>query len=259
MKWIYAATLGGLLLAAPALAQRDPPGGASSPPATAPASGQQQFKQISGEYEAAMQSFSNEYRTLKTDEEREKLYNAKYPKPSEYAKRLLPLSQADPKGPLARDVYIWIASHDQNQVGNDALGQLAENFATDPAVAQQIVPRLQWADSPQAEKLLRAVMDKSTDRQSKGIAQLTLGTYLKNHDRTADAEKLLDDVSKNYGDIKLGRETLGAQADNVLFEVRNLAIGKTAPEITGQSIDGKPMKLSDFKGKVVVLDFFGDW
>src|SRR4051812_34441570 len=120
MKWIYAAALGGLLLAAPALAQRDPPGGASSPPATAPVSGQQQFKQISGEYEAAMQSFSNEYRTLKTDEEREKLYNAKYPKPSEYAKRLLPLSQADPKGPLARDVYIWIASHDQNQVGNDA-------------------------------------------------------------------------------------------------------------------------------------------
>src|SRR5205807_8840779 len=125
-----------------------------------------------GEYDAAMQSFSTEYRTAKTDEARKKLFNEKYPKANEYANRLLPLAKADPKAPLARDVYVWIASHDQERMGNDALGQLADNFATDPAVAKEIVPRLQWADSPQAEKLLRAVTDKSTDRQSKGIAQL---------------------------------------------------------------------------------------
>ena len=38
-----------------------------------------------------------------------------------------------------------------------------------------------------------------------------------------------------------------------------LEIGKTAPEIVGKDINGKPMKLSDFRGKIVVLDFFGDW
>jgi hypothetical protein len=38
-----------------------------------------------------------------------------------------------------------------------------------------------------------------------------------------------------------------------------LAIGKAAPEITGEDIDGKPLKLSDYKGKVVVLDFWGNW
>jgi hypothetical protein len=35
--------------------------------------------------------------------------------------------------------------------------------------------------------------------------------------------------------------------------------GKMAPEIKGKDVNGKPMKLSDFRGKVVVLDFFGDW
>lgn len=35
--------------------------------------------------------------------------------------------------------------------------------------------------------------------------------------------------------------------------------GKPAPEITGEDIDGKPMKLSDFRGQVVLLDFWGNW
>jgi len=38
------------------------------------------------------------------------------------------------------------------------------------------------------------------------------------------------------------------------FEVGNLA-----PEIIGEDIDGKKFKLSDYRGKVVVLDFWGDW
>lgn len=39
----------------------------------------------------------------------------------------------------------------------------------------------------------------------------------------------------------------------------DLAVGKVAPEITGVDVNGKAMKLSDYKGKVVVLDFWGDW
>jgi peroxiredoxin len=37
------------------------------------------------------------------------------------------------------------------------------------------------------------------------------------------------------------------------------AVGQKAPQITGEDINGKALKLSDFAGKVVVLDFFGDW
>lgn len=37
------------------------------------------------------------------------------------------------------------------------------------------------------------------------------------------------------------------------------ATGRPAPEIIGKDLDGKPMKLSDFRGKVVMLDFWGDW
>ena len=33
----------------------------------------------------------------------------------------------------------------------------------------------------------------------------------------------------------------------------------SAPEIEGNDLDGVAFKLSDYRGKVVVLDFWGDW
>ena len=36
-------------------------------------------------------------------------------------------------------------------------------------------------------------------------------------------------------------------------------IGDVAPEIEGADLDEVPFALSDYRGKVVVLDFWGDW
>lgn len=36
-------------------------------------------------------------------------------------------------------------------------------------------------------------------------------------------------------------------------------VGDPAPEIEGEDIDGKRFKLSDYRGKVVLLDFWGNW
>ena len=37
------------------------------------------------------------------------------------------------------------------------------------------------------------------------------------------------------------------------------AIGTPAPEIDGEDADGIRFKLSDYRGKVVMLDFWGHW
>ncbi len=37
------------------------------------------------------------------------------------------------------------------------------------------------------------------------------------------------------------------------------AVGDPAPEIVGRDLDGVAFKLSDYKGKVVLLDFWGNW
>jgi thiol-disulfide isomerase/thioredoxin len=41
--------------------------------------------------------------------------------------------------------------------------------------------------------------------------------------------------------------------------VKQIEIGALAPDFTTQDLAGKPVKLSDFRGKVVVLDFWATW
>jgi thiol-disulfide isomerase/thioredoxin len=53
--------------------------------------------------------------------------------------------------------------------------------------------------------------------------------------------------------------TIADAARSALHELHALAIGKVAPEIAGEDIDGRPMKLSDHRGKIVVLMFWATW
>jgi peroxiredoxin len=43
------------------------------------------------------------------------------------------------------------------------------------------------------------------------------------------------------------------------YMMTSLSVGKVAPEIAGRDLDGVPFALSDYRGKVVVLIFSGDW
>ncbi|MDG2013349.1 MAG: redoxin domain-containing protein [Pirellulaceae bacterium] len=74
----------------------------------------------------------------------------------------------------------------------------------------------------------------------------------------------LEAVSDKFGDVVLmergpQKMLIGDEAKGTIFEMRYLAIGKTAPDISGEDLDGEEFKLSDYRGKVVVLDFWGDW
>ena len=84
----------------------------------------------------------------------------------------------------------------------------------------------------------------------------------------------ISDTYKDLKPIKTRRPIRGmnpkktiaelADASFKSFEKRALAklriaVGKTAPEIEGPDLDGESFKLSDYRGKVVLLDFWGDW
>ncbi|MEW6161300.1 MAG: redoxin domain-containing protein, partial [Verrucomicrobiota bacterium] len=88
----------------------------------------------------------------------------------------------------------------------------------------------------------------------------SLAKYLERFpNRAAQSEKLFESVVEKYADVPHWRGTLGDAAKAELFELRHLAIGKVAPEIEGEDLDGNRFKLSEYRGKVVVLDFWGDW
>ena len=72
------------------------------------------------------------------------------------------------------------------------------------------------------------------------------------------AEAAFERVVKEFGDVPGGRgEPLGQEARSELNEIRNLVPGKPAPEVTGADVDGHPIKLSDYRGRVVLISFWG--
>jgi hypothetical protein len=88
---------------------------------------------------------------------------------------------------------------------------------------------------------------------------------LQRQDRAAvakEAESLFVRASEKYGDVKIpvtyygSGGTIREKAEAELFQIRNLAVGKMAPEIEGEDQDGKRFKLSDYRGKVVLLDIW---
>jgi RNA polymerase sigma factor (sigma-70 family) len=74
-----------------------------------------------------------------------------------------------------------------------------------------------------------------------------------------EAEQLYVRLVEQFADVPFGSETMADEARRELFKIRDLAIGKPAPTAEGPDVDGKPMKLSDYRGKVVVLTFNAGW
>jgi len=66
-------------------------------------------------------------------------------------------------------------------------------------------------------------------------------------------------VIARYGTARFDAGTLGAAARKKLDELRTLSVGRPAREIEGADLDGKAFKLSDYKGQVVLLDFWANW
>jgi hypothetical protein len=251
----------------------------------------ERYEALVKEYETARTDFNTAYSKAKTDAEREKLH---YPSAESYAARFVAIAQEQPKDPAALDALIWVATNcREGQEQQTSLDLLLKDHLQSSKL-DQVADSLIYARPGAGEAWLRAVLKDSPHHEVKGHAAYSLGRYLGNQaeyaaslskdpnsrenlerwlgkatvDRLAqagpeqprvEAEKLFEDIAANYGDVKYGDDSLADAAKSELFEIRNLAIGQVAPDIKGQDVDGKEFKLSDYRGKVVVIDFWGDW
>jgi tetratricopeptide (TPR) repeat protein len=115
------------------------------------------------------------------------------------------------------------------------------------------------------EATLRLLAEKSPHKSIQAaslyaVASSILREKKASPERTAEARKLMELIQKDYADVKNQRkQAYGALAEATLFEIDHLQIGKAAPDFEVTDENGVKFKLSDYKGKVVVIDFWGNW
>jgi thiol-disulfide isomerase/thioredoxin len=70
----------------------------------------------------------------------------------------------------------------------------------------------------------------------------------------AELEKRVADYKKQFPNSKTA-----ADLDKAVYNIKKFDAGQPALDFTFTTLDGKTMKLSDLKGKVVYLDFWASW
>jgi peroxiredoxin len=212
---------------------------------------------------------------------------------------VLTLVAAYPGDPAAVEALKFVITTARAGPGDESYRAMAalRSHVRDPGMGELCGRIFYFVHAPEAESLLRAVLQGHPNRDDRGLACHTLAIYLQLqarmirrvrtkpetieeyvHERHKDAterfvklaepealdrqaEFLFERVVAEFGDVKnwYDGRPLGVIAQGELFELRNLSVGKVAPDISGHDHDGKPFRLGDYRGKIVVLTFSGNW
>jgi len=182
-----------------------------------------------------------------------------------------------PNSPEVRAIAILLRNHVQSDRAAEACRRMSYGFRKE------------------CEKFLRKVLKDNPHREVRGLAGLRLAQFLngrlqrlelvkerpemakryeglfgkeylaalQQQDRAAaikEVETIFEQAAEQYTDVKVPfGGTVGEKAKSELYEIRHLAVGKPAPEIEGEDQDSKPFKLSDYRGKVVLLYFWSEY
>jgi hypothetical protein len=180
---------------------------------------------------------------------------------------------------------------------DDSAGKTVSLLLRDHLLSDKLGPvcdRMRYGYRMEYEKCLRTVLEKNPHRDVQAVACLSLAQFLNDRlrmlqladDRPELAEcyeivfgksylpelqrlgqanlakrieTLFERAAEEYGDVKIRGGTVGARAKSELYEIRHLGVGKLAPDIEGKDQDGKQVKLSDYRGKVVLLYFWSEF
>jgi peroxiredoxin len=240
-----------------------------------PPTPKEQYDALVKKYADDLQTAIRAVREAKTPAEKVAIHT---PLPALYAPGFLKLAEKYEGTPTAEDALVWIGEHCPTCPASEKAREiLARDFIRSDKL-KPVLRHLFVPDSKASEVLLRKAMAESPHRDVRGMACYWLAGYVWTksvwiragdlpRDRDPDdviqeATNLFEQVIATYSDVEyiphvLGRlpPTLGKAAQQQLFEIRNLAVGKVAPEIKGTDVDQKPFQLSAYRGKIVVLNF----
>ena len=210
------------------------------------------------------------------------------------AKKALALAEEDLKTANAESLLHWILSgKTDSPAGHKAAQYLIEHHATSRTSVRRLLSYAQApsgctpelfagftnADLPndlrwivsacnaihQKSLLLiadeLALNDAGVSRFDLSLGQ-ELAERLTNEDLRSFESRVIEDfrlLSKQHGKQNMGGISVKELSEGSIFEVQHLRLGKTAKDLSGESVNGDAIDLETFRGKVVLVDFWATW
>jgi len=158
--------------------------------------------------------------------------------------------------------FVCKNASDENQAVQQAVSTLLADHARSAAITGVLdhLDRafLHHGAAEQVMALYERVIADNPHADCKAQALLVRGN-LRLHTATTDAQRAAATADLRRVATVTDNEDLRQLAKDALFEIEHLQIGCVAPDIVAKDTEGLPCKLSDYRGKVVLLDFWGFW
>ena len=216
-----------------------------------------ELKALRREFNKAKQEFSKQYRAAKTPEERKELESPN----ASYVKKFQELAERAKGTEAGAGALMEVFQEAQalpkgKEAAQRALETLVGSYVESPLM-ERLASSLRYAGyyvgDDAVKTALETIRDKSPERKAQAAAIFTLSAQAMER----------DEKSARAGFERLKKEFEGTswagRADAFLFELDNLQIGKVAPDFETTDEAGVKWKLSDYRGKVTVVDFWGIW
>jgi len=206
------------------------------------------------------------YQKAETEEERAKII-AKLPGKG-YIPEFRAVAEEAKGSDTAARAWMWVLrlTEDDPKQAWEVVELLLSEHMQSPAM-DELSGVLRYASYTHGEgpviEALRSMVSESPHERVRAGALFTLGAVLLESDKAgnkAEGRDCFEAVIAEYGKLSYrSSSTYEAAATGYLYELDHLQIGMAAPDFQSTDENGVTWKLSDYKGKVVVVDFWGNW
>ncbi|MEM7783414.1 MAG: TlpA disulfide reductase family protein [Planctomycetota bacterium] len=254
----------------------------------------QRFVEIEEEFRKARIEFVDGYDAIDAQaiDQRKAFFEANYPDPARFAQQMLELSEETDDANEVFRALTWAHSFAPGtSQAESARDQLFEAFVTHAGMEKLCIAIGLDPWTQTTIDRLENVIDKSLHPPAKAAATYTLAsilsqslavqkkvnegqrpstpTEIRNLEFAkqldideAKIEDLYDSLETEFANLKIPQSVPRKYKDyvaSVRFDRNRLQIGMEVPEIEGVDLENESFQLSDYRGQVVVVVFWGDW
>lgn len=176
-----------------------------------------------------------------------------------YVPKFMELAKANLGHDVGYSALVFVFQNGGPQKSPEALDLILQKYEKKLVANPVLLERA----GARGEKALRELIAKNADGDGTVKLSFSLGNMLYGQAEHAPEKKAqLAEVEKLF-DLVTNKGKPGSRefdmAKGFLHEIRNLQIGKAMPDLESEDLEGNKVKLSDLRGKVVVLDVWATW